>query len=38
MGMTAAAGAWCQRDVGRRREEKLQLEKLEMATKQVYRA
>lgn len=37
MGLTAAAGAWFQRDVGRRREEKLQLEKLEIATKQVYR-
>ncbi|KAJ5162061.1 hypothetical protein N7492_007453 [Penicillium capsulatum] len=37
MGLAAAAGAWFQRDVGRRREEQLQLEKLDVATKQVYR-
>ncbi|KAJ5578739.1 uncharacterized protein N7459_007703 [Penicillium hispanicum] len=37
MGIGAVVGAWFQRDVGRRREEQVQLEKLEIATKQVYR-
>lgn len=37
MGMAAAAGTWFQKDVGRRREEQVQLEKLEIATKQVYK-
>lgn len=38
MGASAAIGFWFQRDVGRRREEQDQLEKLEIATKQVYRS
>ncbi|KAJ5226456.1 hypothetical protein N7468_007681 [Penicillium chermesinum] len=38
MGFGALAGAWFQKSVGRRREEQLQLEKLEIATKQAYRA
>ncbi|KAJ6111204.1 hypothetical protein N7486_003439 [Penicillium sp. IBT 16267x] len=37
MGMAAAVGTWFQKDVGRRREEQVQLEKLEVATKQAYR-
>jgi hypothetical protein len=37
MGLAAAAGTWVQRDVSRRREAQVQLEKLEIATKQVYR-
>ncbi|KAJ5088507.1 hypothetical protein N7456_012123 [Penicillium angulare] len=37
MGIASAVGTWLQRDVGRRREEQAQLEKLEIATKQVYR-
>ncbi|KAJ5925832.1 hypothetical protein N7454_007342 [Penicillium verhagenii] len=37
MGIAAAVGTWFQRDVGRRREEQVQLEKLEIATKQVYK-
>ena len=37
MGIGAAVGAWFQRDVSRRREEQVQLEKLDIATKQVYR-
>ncbi|GLI72086.1 hypothetical protein PoHVEF18_000254 [Penicillium ochrochloron] len=37
MGLAAAAGTWSQRDVSRRREQQVQLEKLEIATKQAYR-
>jgi hypothetical protein len=37
MGLAAAAGTWSQRDVSRRREQQIQLEKLEIATKQAYR-
>ncbi|KAJ5465583.1 hypothetical protein N7530_009370 [Penicillium desertorum] len=37
MGLVAAVGMWFQRDVARRRAEQFQLEKLEIATKQVYR-
>ncbi|OOQ86918.1 hypothetical protein PEBR_19172 [Penicillium brasilianum] len=37
MGLAAAAGTWSQRDVSRRRDEQVQLEKLEVATKQAYR-
>ena len=37
MGIVAAVGFWIQRDVGRRREEQVQLEKLEIATKQAYK-
>jgi len=37
MGVGAALGSFYQRDVSRRREEELQLEKLEIATKQAYR-
>lgn len=37
MGIGAVYGATCQKNVGRRREEQLQLEKLELATKQAYR-
>ncbi|CRL28534.1 unnamed protein product [Penicillium camemberti] len=37
MGLVAAVGTWFQRDVSRRRAEQFQLEKLEIATKQVYR-
>ncbi|KAJ5158064.1 uncharacterized protein N7500_007715 [Penicillium coprophilum] len=37
MGLVAAAGTWYQRDVARRRAAQLQLEKLEISTKQVYR-
>jgi hypothetical protein len=37
MGVGAALGSYLQRDVSRRREEEFQLEKLEIATKQVYR-
>ena len=37
MGISAAVGTFFQRNVGRRREEQVQLEKLEIATKQVYR-
>ncbi|CEO59496.1 hypothetical protein PMG11_04171 [Penicillium brasilianum] len=37
MGLAAAAGTWSQRDVSRRRDEQVQLEKLEVATKQSYR-
>ncbi|KAJ5779994.1 hypothetical protein N7457_005154 [Penicillium paradoxum] len=37
MGLVAAAGMWLQRDVSRRREAQFQLEKLEVATKHVYR-
>ncbi|KAJ5826616.1 hypothetical protein N7447_003379 [Penicillium robsamsonii] len=36
MGLVAAAGTWYQRDVTRRRAEQVQLEKLEIATKQTY--
>ncbi|KAJ5167484.1 uncharacterized protein N7482_006265 [Penicillium canariense] len=37
MGLAAAAGTWFQRDVSRLRDEQVQLEKLELTTKQVYR-
>lgn len=37
MGVSAAVGSYYQRDVARRREEQFQFEKLEIATKQVYR-
>lgn len=37
MGIVAAVGSLSQRGVSRRREEQHQLEKLEIATKQVYR-
>ncbi|OQE41297.1 hypothetical protein PENCOP_c005G00763 [Penicillium coprophilum] len=37
MGLVAAAGTWYQRDVARRRAAQLQLEKLEISTKQVFR-
>ncbi|KAJ5642427.1 hypothetical protein N7490_006427 [Penicillium lividum] len=37
MGMAAAVGTWFQKDVGRRRQEQVQLEKLEIATKQVFK-
>ncbi|KAJ6156059.1 hypothetical protein N7497_004944 [Penicillium chrysogenum] len=37
MGLVAAVGIWFQRDVARRRAGQFQLEKLEIATKQVYR-
>lgn len=38
MGIAAAMGSLSQRGVSRRREEQFQLEKLEIATKQVYRS
>lgn len=38
LGLVAAVGIWFQRDVARRRAEQSQLEKLEIATKQVYRS
>lgn len=38
MGLVAAVGTWFQRDVSRHRAEQFQLEKLEIATKQVYRS
>lgn len=37
MGIAAAVGTWFQRGVSRRRAEQFQLEKLEIATKQVFR-
>lgn len=37
MGIGAILGTWFQKNVGRRREEQLQLEKLDIATKQAYR-
>ncbi|CAI7599998.1 unnamed protein product [Penicillium glandicola] len=37
MGLVAALDMWFQRDISRRRAEQFQLEKLEIATKQVYR-
>ncbi|KAJ5131400.1 uncharacterized protein N7515_007439 [Penicillium bovifimosum] len=37
LGLAAAAGTWVQRDVSRRRDAQAQLEKLEIATKQVSR-
>lgn len=37
MGVGAAMGSYFQRDVSRRRDEEFQLEKMEVATKQVYR-
>ncbi|KAF9249778.1 hypothetical protein DTO013E5_8227 [Penicillium roqueforti] len=37
MGLVAAVGTWFQRDISRHRAEQFQLEKLEIATKQVYR-
>jgi hypothetical protein len=36
LGIVAAVGTWFQRDVSRRREEQVQLEKLEVATKHIY--
>lgn len=36
MGVGAALGSYFQRDVSRRREQEFQLEKLDIATKQVY--
>lgn len=38
MGIGAAFGSYFQRDVSRRREGQFQLEKLEIATKQIYRS
>lgn len=37
MGIVAVVGTWFQRGVSRRRAEQFQLEKLEIATKQVFR-
>lgn len=37
MGLVAAVGMWFQRNVSRRRAEQFQLEKLEIATKQLFR-
>ncbi|KAJ5704230.1 hypothetical protein N7493_011368 [Penicillium malachiteum] len=38
MGIAAVVGTWFQKNVGRRREEQAELEKLEIATKQAYQA